>query len=308
MNLGPDPAFPPLVCPLCRGLLVETGGGARCAACAAEYPRRNGILDLVTGNKGAPGYDPHYFQTLGDVEARHFWFQARARLIRAALDWCVPDLSRRALFDIGCGSGGLIVYLHATGVALAGACDAYAESLEMVRRRLPALLVLTEDGPLPPLGKGHSLLGMFDVLEHMDDDEGVLQFLASVLLPGGVLILTVPAHPFLFDEMDVMAQHRRRYRRGELRRKLRAAGFEIRMITHFMSPLVPPLLLVRGLGRLIDHHHNAATRRGVEFRVVPGFNQAMTALLTLERLFLRVLPLPFGSSLLAVAARPGTAL
>jgi SAM-dependent methyltransferase len=298
------PPSPPLVCPRCRGPLDLDAEGARCRSCASRYPRRDGILRLVAGRTGAPGYDPHYFRTLVDVESRHFWFVARARLIRAALGWCVGDLGRRALFDIGCGSGGLLAFLGATGVRLAGACDAYPESLEIVRRRVATPLVLVDEGPLPPLGPGHSLLGMFDVLEHMDDDEGILRFLGSVLSPGGVLVLTVPAHPFLFDEMDEIAHHRRRYRRSELGDKLRAAGFEIRMLTHFMSPLVPPLLLVRWVGRLLSRGDDAHARREVEFRVVPVFNGAMRALLALERLFLRVLPMPFGSSILAVAVRP----
>jgi SAM-dependent methyltransferase len=259
----------------------------------------------VAGRTGAPGYDPHYFRTLVEVEKRHFWYVARARLIRSALRWCVPDLARRALFDIGCGSGGLLASLQATGVPLAGACDAYPESLELVRRRIDTTLVLVDEGPLPPLGPGQSLLGLFDVLEHMDDDVAVLRFLASVLSPGGVLVLTVPAHPFLFDEMDEIAHHRRRYRRRELRDKLRAAGFHVRMLTHFMAPLVPALVLLRGAGRLFSRGHDAHARRDVEFRVVPVFNGAMRALLALEQLVLRVLPLPFGSSILAVAMRPG---
>jgi SAM-dependent methyltransferase len=302
------PPDPPLVCPRCRGALAFDAEGATCRSCASRYSRRAGILNLVAGGAGAPGYDPHYFGTLKDVEARHFWFVARARLIRSVLGWCVPDLAQRALFDIGCGSGGLLAYLGATGVPLAGACDAYPESLEIVRHRVQIPLALVDDGPLPPLGPGHSLLGMFDVLEHMDDDVGVLGFLASVLSPGGVLVLTVPAHPFLFDEMDEIAHHRRRYRRSELSRKLVRAGFEIRRITHFMSPLVPPLLLVRGVGRLLSRGDDAHPRRAVEFRVVPVLNGAMRAVLAVERLLLRACSLPFGSSILAVAARPdGTA-
>ncbi len=297
-------ALPPLVCPRCRAGVIDTTAGVRCPSCAVEYPRRDGILHLTAGRVGAPGYDPHYFPTLVEVEKRHFWFVARCRLIRETLERYVPDLDRRALLDIGCGSGGLVAFLASTGVPLAGVCDAYLESLEIVRRRLATPLVLIDEGPLPPLGPGHSLLGLFDVLEHMDDDEDVLQFLGSVLLPGGILVLTVPAHPFLFDEMDEIAHHRRRYRRPELRRKLEAAGFEIRWLTHFMSPLVPLLLLVRAIGHPFSRSHGVHARRQAEFRVVPVVNGAMRALLGLERLLLRALPLPFGSSILAVAARP----
>jgi SAM-dependent methyltransferase len=147
---------------------------------------------------------------------------------------------------------------------------------------------------------------LFDVLEHLDDDRGMLRFLHEILVPGGALVLTVPAHPFLFDDRDELAHHRRRYRRGELRRKLGEAGFEIRVLTHFMAALVPPLLLGRVITGLLPRSiRRRRERQALEFRVVPGVNGLLRAVLGLERAFLRVAPLPFGSSLIAIATRPG---
>jgi 2-polyprenyl-3-methyl-5-hydroxy-6-metoxy-1,4-benzoquinol methylase len=265
-----------------------------------------GILRLALGRAGAPGYDPHYFKTLERIEGRHFWFVARREIVRDALRRVVPDLDRRRMFDIGCGSGGLLEYLSRCGVAIAGACDAYSESLEIVRRRLPASLVLVDEGRLPPLGPGHDLLALFDVLEHVDDDRGMLGFLQSALAPGGVLVLTVPAHPILFDERDELACHRRRYRRGELRTKLEEAGFDVRLLTHFMAPLVPPLLAMRALTLILPpSRRRTRERQDLEFRVVPVVNEVLRSLLALERRLLRVGSLPFGTSIIAVAARPG---
>ena len=216
----------------------------------------------------------------------------------------VADPEKHRLFDVGCGSGGLLEFLASSGIRVAGACDAYVESLRLVRQRVRAPLVLIDEGRLPPLGAGQTLLGLFDVLEHIDDDEGTLGFLYSVLEPGGVLALTVPAHPFLFDEMDVLAHHRRRYRLPDLRRKLERAGFRVERITHFMSPLVAPLLLLRSLGRLFAGRRSASGRRAVELRPLPGLNELLTFLLSAERLLLRWFSLPFGSSILAMAVRP----
>lgn len=143
---------------------------------------------------------------------------------------------------------------------------------------------------------------MFDVLEHVDDDLGMLRFLWSALLPGGVVVLTVPAHPFLYDEMDEIAHHRRRYTRRSLHGRLVEAGFEVRLLTHFMSPLVPLLAAVRAGGRLLPHR--ATVRRQKEFQVIPGLNGVMRGVLAAERSLLRVRPLPFGTSLVAVAVRP----
>lgn len=292
-----------LVCPRCRSLLVPAATGARCEPCATLYAERDGILDLTLGSEGLPGYDPHYFEFYAEIDREHFWFRARREVIRDALGRHVVDVHRRRLFDIGCGSGGLLQFLAEEGVPVAGACDAYRQSLDIVRKRVEAPLVLIDEGRLPPLGGGYSLLGLFDVLEHLDDDEGMLRFLFSVLEPGGVLVLTVPAHSFLFDEMDELAHHRRRYGRRALQQRLEAAGFEVRFLSHFMSPLVPPLIVMRAVGRLLYGRHRATERRVAEFRIIPVVNPALRFILALERRVLRFVSLPFGSSIIAVVAR-----
>ena len=157
----------------------------------------------------------------------------------------------------------------------------------------------------PPLAPGQAMVGFFDVLEHIDDDRGTLRWAWQILEPGGILVLTVPAHPFLFDDMDRLAHHRLRYRRHELRERLEGAGFEVRHLRHFMAALVPLLLVVRLAGRLLPGGlADAGRRRDTELRVIPGLNAVLLALLRFEGVLQRLCPLPFGSSLLVVARRP----
>jgi SAM-dependent methyltransferase len=271
--------------------------------CSSAFPARDGILDLRAGRLGAAGYDPHYFPTLFDVEREHYWFATRREVVRDVLRDAVPDLAQRSLFDIGCGSGGLLAFLAESGVRLAGACDVYPESLALVRRSVTTPLVLVDEGRFPPLGTGQALLSMFDVLEHIDDDAGTLLHLFDRLEPGGILVLTVPAHPFLFDEMDEIAHHRRRYTRKQLGSKLRAAGFAVRRLAHFMAPLVP-LVTLRWMARALPGRRSAMSRRAGELQVRPGLNRLMRTLLRLERPLVRAGLLPFGTSLVAVAERP----
>ena len=223
-------------------------------------------------------------------------------MILDGLRRCVPDLADRPLYDVGCGPGGLLAYLAAQGVPIAGACDVYVEGLALARRRLSVPFAHVDNDAPPPLAPGQKMLGMFDVLEHLDDDEGTLRWAARVLEPGGILVATVPAHPFLFDEADVLAFHRRRYRRRELDDRLRRAGFEVRLLTHFMAPLVPMLMLSRSVGRLL-RGRSFATHRQSELGLVPVLNSVLRGVLALERRALRVVRPPFGTSLLAVAAR-----
>ena len=294
-----------LACPRCAGSLRCEATGAVCRACAAGYAIEGGVLDLRLGRRGAAGFRPEYFESLERFERRHFWFAARRRTVLEALRRSVPDLATRRLVDIGCGGGNLTRFLSDHGVALAAGCDAYPEALAFAHRRLEVPLVLLDEGRLPPLGPGQELIGMFDVLEHIDDDVATLRHLALQLAPGGILALTVPAHPFLFDEMDELACHRRRYDAKSLRAKLTAAGFRIRLLSHFMSPLVPLLVASRTAGRLVAHWRSPLQRRSVELRPLPVINGLLALLMSVERAALGRVALPMGSSLIAIAERRG---
>jgi SAM-dependent methyltransferase len=292
------------LCPRCAGALGVDGGRLACASCGARFAVDGTVARLTRDETAAAGFDAAYFDLLARVEDEQFWFVSRRRVILDALRRHVPDLARRPLYDVGCGPGGLLAYLARHGVPVLGACDSFAEALALARRRVAAPLALVAGDAAPPLAPGVPLLGMFDVLEHIDDDAGTLRWAAGVLAPGGVLALTVPAHRFLFDEADRLAHHRRRYGRGELRGRLEAAGFEIRLLTHFMAPLVPLMLASRTLGRLRGGRAaSVAEQRNAELGVVPGLNGLLRGVLSAERLALRWLRPPFGTSLIAIAAR-----
>jgi SAM-dependent methyltransferase len=291
-------------CPACEGRLEARPSALCCASCGAEYQVTDGIARFAGGTVAPSGFDASYFEPLERVEDEQFWFVSRREVILDALRRHVPDLRHRPLYDVGCGPGGLVAYLAANGVPVAGACDAFLEALERARRKLDAPLAHVDGEGAPPLARGQRMLGMFDVLEHLDDDEATLRWAAGVLEPGGVLVVTVPAHPFLFDEADVLAFHRRRYRKCELEDRIRAAGFEIRLLTHFMSPLVPMLVVARAFGRLLRRGgRTVADQRRAEMAVTPVLNPVMRAVLGVERRVLRFARPPFGTSLLAVAAR-----
>lgn len=85
---------------------------------------------------------------------------------------------------------------------------------------------------LDETSKDYSAIYTSNVLEHIDDDLGTLKNLFDSLIPGGVIGIYVPAHPFLFSAMDQQIGHVRRYSRSELKAKVQSAGFEIQMVTY----------------------------------------------------------------------------
>jgi hypothetical protein len=112
---------PSVICPGCGRILPEddpqADGERRCDGCGRSYLQSGGILDVSQGGSEASGYDPDYFETLPLVEDRHFWYVRRREAIWNTLRKGVGDLERRALFDVGCGSGGLLAWLAERGGA-----------------------------------------------------------------------------------------------------------------------------------------------------------------------------------------------
>jgi SAM-dependent methyltransferase len=96
-------------------------------------------------------------------------------------------------------------------------------------------------------------IGFFDVLEHIEDEQGFLGEVRRCLAANGRIYLTVPAGHWLWSDADVQAGHYRRYSFTSLRRALNRAGFRLLFMSKMFSPLPPPLFLCRSLPSLFGH-------------------------------------------------------
>jgi SAM-dependent methyltransferase len=129
----------------------------------------------------------------------------------------------------------------------------------------------------------------FNVLEHIDDDAAVLGDFRDVLVPGGRLLLLVPAHPSLYGAVDEVVEHRRRYRRDGLRALLASCGFEIDD-ARYVNPLGAAGWFVSS--RLLR-------RKLLPERSLLLYDRLVPLLRALD-----AVPLPFGLSVWSVARRP----
>src|SRR5919205_3799350 len=122
----------------------------------------------------ADGYDPAYFARIAEKEPQSFWFRARNRLLIWALRTYFHDA--RSLLEIGAGTGFVLATLHAAfpELRLVGS-ELYAEALDLARNRLPPDVELIQlDARALPYDSDFDVVGAFDVLEHIVDDEAVL--------------------------------------------------------------------------------------------------------------------------------------
>jgi hypothetical protein len=144
------------------------------------------------------------------------------------------------------------------------------------------------------------VVAALDGLEHIGDDVGALETLGDALVPGGLLMVTVPAYGWLWGPHDELNHHVRRYSRRDLRAAVEAAGFEVERTTYFNSLLFPVAAAVRLARRYLIRHQEATAHLAVPGRTV---NELLTRVFAAERRVLRHVDLPFGVSVLALARR-----
>src|SRR5262249_15052685 len=134
---------------------------------------------------------------------------------------------------------------------------------------------------------------LFDVLEHIEDDDAFLRRLNGTVRPGHLLLLSVPACPFLFGPHDPLLHHYRRYSKLRLEELLRRSGYSIRQGSHFLFFVFPLAVGSRLIERLRARWGKPPT--AVRLGVVPAWaNTILTALLRVEAALARMTPLPVG--------------
>jgi predicted TPR repeat methyltransferase len=191
---------------------------------------------------------PEHYQSLGDLEGRYWWHQTRYRVACDLLRRHRADLQSLAIADVGCGTGGFLRHLRALGVRRMAGFDYSANHLRSLEREgidahpidLEAPFVL-ERGP-------YDVIASLDVLEHLENERVFLQASRANLRAGGVLLLTLPAHDFLFSEWDRRLKHFRRYSMRGLRQILDGNGFRVVESSYFFSFVFPLALLRRWTG------------------------------------------------------------
>ncbi len=282
-------------CPACQAPM-ETG--TACVACGFCIATRDGFeVYAPDTEQQAEGYDPSFYAQLAPLEDRNFWFQARNHLIVHVLGRCCRRLD--SWLEIGCGTGQVLRAIGAAFPAtrLCGS-ELFVDGLRYARQRVPNARLMQMDATRIPFSGEFDAIGAFDVVEHIRDDRRVLAEMHRALKPGGVAILTVPQHPWLWSHQDELAHHQRRYRRHELEGKLQDAGFTIAYTSSFVALLLPLL----AVSRLVGRRHDAVALR--EMRIGGTVNALLAGVLRLEFQMLRAgLRFPAGGSRLVAAVK-----
>ncbi len=241
--------------------------------------------------------EPAEFARSYRLEAEHWWFASRRRLVAALLAPHLPADPHRRVLDVGCGTGGNLKLLQTWGRVTG--IDINALPLSFARHRNGSL-AQGSALHLPFAGQTFGLVAAFDVLYHRQiaSDRQALAELRRVLAPGGWLVITDSALPLLWSAHDRLYHTRRRYTLPHLQRRLQAAGLHPVFCSYANMVLLPLLLPTRLLMRRV---------LTADFDLHPPprwLNRALMSLRNLETAWLsRGHTLPVGSSLVCLAQR-----
>jgi len=268
-----------------------------CPHCGNQPPEHHGFLTFTPELGCSEGFDPALYSKLAAIEARHFWFRARNELIAWSMQTYFPKAQN--MLEIGCGTGFVLSGLREKfpHLALAGS-EIFTEGLAFAAERLRPMSLYQIDARKIPFRDEFDVIGAFDVLEHIEEDEQVLlQMRQAVTESRGGIMLTVPQHSFLWSQSDEMAHHVRRYSARELRTKVEKAGFQVLCATSFVSLLFPLVVLSRCVLPKIRQEDPLA-----EFEISRSINACFEKMMQLERVTIKAgVSYTYGSSLLMIA-------
>lgn len=207
----------------------------------AELVEKDGIF--YSKEKAAISYPEKGNDNYYQIEDMSFWFNHR--------NDCIKDVVRkynnnRFFFDIGGGNGFVAKGLEDAGIPTALLDPGVKGCINAKNRKLKHIICSTlEDARFP--ASSMESIGLFDVVEHIEDDRAFLKNIHQILQPGGMVFLTVPAYSFLWSVEDMDAGHYRRYTLSQMERRLKDIGFTLVYSTYIFSLLPIPVFLLRTL-------------------------------------------------------------
>lgn len=231
-------------------------------------------------------------------ESHYFWFLSRCEYIIEIFKKYVKK--NESILEIGAGTGNITRNLMTAGYKPA------VGELHLSGLRYAKSYGIEEcyqfDLYDPPFKDRFDVIGMFDVLEHLDERVDALKQVHSMLRSNGRLILTVPSHMWLWSREDKIAEHKIRYTKATLMDVLKAGGFDVIEVKYFFIFIVPLLWLRKVLHSDLESEVQAAELE-TEITINPILNKVLLYLCRLENKVRRFLPNLFGGSLMVVAKK-----
>lgn len=284
-------------CPRCAPASDRGGCGLHCLVCGLRREEHTRLW-LEAENRGAPaGFDIEAAGRLAELaEQDHFWMRGRRALVERLLGRLLTASTGGGVSDaleLGCGTGQILPLLEAHARRVV-AVDAHRSLLERAQDASNRAILVQGDAIATGLPtRSFDLVVAFDVIEHVDPD-AFLGEARRLARERAHLLISAPAFPALWSDLDVRAGHRCRYRWRRLEAELARNGWRPLGHTHYQFVLFPLVYASRRFG-------DGGRQRGRERRPPAFLDRLLGAVNQAEVNVLNGLTLPFGSSLFAWA-------
>jgi SAM-dependent methyltransferase len=232
---------------------------------------------------------------LYEKESGHWWHIGKRKIVAALLQRHARGRDNPRILEIGCGSGRMMEELSLLSADVSG-IDISPKAVEICRRK--GLSVREGDFMSVDAGTTYDIIVCLDAIEHFDDDGAALGKIRSLLMDGGICLLSVPAYSWLWSDWDRILSHKRRYSRRTLKDLAARAGFTPLMLSYSNMFIFPAAAAFRLVKKALRVQPSGAY---TEFFVLPPIlNSILIFLYAVESILLTRISLPFGLSLVSI--------
>lgn len=203
-----------------------------------------------------------------NIEDKHWWFTARRQILLKLIARIAPPEKFPTLINIGCGTGGDLLYLSNSYQCIG--IDSSSRAVAAAKKYAPKASVILGNNfkAVPPRQKGEKRVWLFfDVLEHIKEEQDFFGDFSKIVEAGEKIVITVPANPKLWSSHDESFGHYRRYTVETLKKIWNDLPFKILLLSHFNSRLYPLIWLIRSIKNKIDKNTG---QKETDFHLLPS--------------------------------------
>lgn len=236
------------------------------------------------------------FEDLYTLEEQHWWHISKRRGVENYIQDYLKKKDAKIL-DVGCGTGKNLEQLKKFGQIYG--LDSSSEAIKFCKKRGLKNIRLGKADDMPFQQNSFDLITLLDVLEHTDDNK-TLREAYRVLKKDGLLMLTVPALPWLWSEWDKILHHKRRYNKYGIISLLNNNNFNVIKATYLYSFLVFPALIIRKIKQSLFRKKEYSS----DFQLSnPLLNRIMGYVSNIEFKLAKKITIPIGTTILVIAKK-----
>jgi ubiquinone/menaquinone biosynthesis C-methylase UbiE len=238
--------------------------------------------------------------TFFEVETKHWWWVARKKIVVNLLQKYVKN-KNNLILDAGCGTGAGMLYLQEFGKVYG--VDLSQKAVNYCKKRGITRVKLGDVSNLPYKDNFFDIICLMDVIEHVSNDKLVIREMHRVLKKGGLLLMTLPALPFIYSKHDKAQGHFKRYSKNDLAKIFKGSGFKEKKMSYFnifLSPLIIAIRLLSKAGGPLEKLADFDSKVNYDIFKRRVTNFVLCQIFSIESKLLVNMDLPFGISLLSI--------